>query len=73
VGLVWARKIRGKRPTALRLLMFAYNLVAVGLVGLLVCAGAATRRASGTPGAAVGRDGFLERRAPDWSPYPWHY
>jgi naphthoate synthase len=28
--------------------------------------------AYGTSEAAEGRDAFLEKRSPDWSPYPWH-
>ena len=23
--------------------------------------------------AAEGRDSFLDKRPPDWSPFPWHY
>jgi len=36
-------------------------------------AGEATRLAYMTDEAVEGRDAFLEKRAPDWSPYPWHY
>jgi naphthoate synthase len=35
-------------------------------------AGEATRLAYGTDEAVEGRDAFLEKREPDWSPYPWH-
>ena len=44
-----------------------------GLVGQQVFAGEATRLAYGTDEAAEGRDSFLEKREPDWSPFPWHY
>src|SRR5919106_780794 len=44
-----------------------------GLVGQQVCGGEAPRLAYGTDEAAEGRDAFLERRTPDWSPYPWHF
>jgi naphthoate synthase len=73
VGLDWARRVVGKSPTAQRMLKFAFNLIDDGLVGQQVFAGEATRLAYGTDEAAEGRDAFLERRAPDWSAYPWHY
>jgi len=72
-GLEWARKIMGKSPTAQRMLKFSFNLIDDGLVGQQVFAGEATRLAYGTDEAAEGRDSFLEKRDPDWSPYPWHY
>ena len=73
VGLEWARKIMGKSPTAQRMLKFSFNLIDDGLVGQQVFAGEATRLAYGTDEAGEGRDSFLEKRAPDWSPYPWSY
>jgi len=73
VGLEWARKIMGKSPTAQRMLKFSFNLIDDGLVGQQVFAGEATRLAYGTEEAAEGRDSFLEKRTPDWSPYPWQY
>ena len=73
VGLEWARKIMGKSPTAQRMLKFSFNLIDDGLVGQQVFAGEATRLAYGTDEAAEGRDSFLEKREPDWSPYPWQY
>ncbi len=73
VGLEWARKIMGKSPTAQRMLKFSFNLIDDGLVGKQVFAGEATRLAYGTDEAAEGRDSFLEKRDPDWAPYPWHY
>jgi naphthoate synthase len=72
VALEWARKINAKSPTAQRMLKFAFNLVDDGLVGQQVFAGEATRLAYGTAEAAEGRDSFLEKRAPDWSPFPWY-
>ncbi|MCB1040263.1 MAG: 1,4-dihydroxy-2-naphthoyl-CoA synthase [Acidimicrobiales bacterium] len=72
-GLAWARKVLGKSPTAQRMLKFSFNLIDDGLVGQQVFAGEATRLAYGTDEAAEGRDSFLEKREPDWSPYPWHY
>ena len=72
-GLAWGRKILGKSPTAQRMLKFSFNLIDDGLVGQQVFAGEATRLAYGTDEAAEGRDSFLEKRDPDWSPYPWQY
>ena len=72
-GLEWGRMILAKSPTAQRMLKFAFNLIDDGLVGQQVFAGEATRLAYGTDEATEGRDSFLEKRQPDWSPYPWHY
>jgi naphthoate synthase len=71
-ALEWARKINEKSPTAQRMLKFAFNLIDDGLVGQQVFAGEATRLAYGTGEAAEGRDAFLEKRAPDWAPFPWY-
>ncbi|WP_166866771.1 1,4-dihydroxy-2-naphthoyl-CoA synthase [Salinibacterium sp. ZJ70] len=73
VGVEWANTILGKSPTAIRMLKFAMNAVDDGLVGQQVFAGEATRLAYGTDEAAEGRDSFLEKRDPDWAPYPWHF
>ncbi len=73
VAMEWAREILGKSPTAIRMLKFAMNAVDDGLVGQQVFAGEATRLAYGTDEAAEGRDAFLQKRQPDWSPYPWHF
>jgi naphthoate synthase len=72
-GVAWAETILGKSPTAIRMLKFAMNAVDDGMVGQQVFAGEATRLAYGTDEAAEGRDAFLEKRDPDWGPYPWHF
>jgi naphthoate synthase len=72
-ALDWARTILTKSPTAIRMLKFAFNAVDDGMVGQQVFAGEATRLAYGTDEAVEGRDSFLEKREPDWSPYPWQY
>lgn len=72
-GLAWAEQILGKSPQAIRMLKYAFNAVDDGLVGQQLFAGEATRLAYGTDEAAEGRDSFLEKRAPDWSPFPWHF
>lgn len=72
-ALAMARTILTKSPTAVRMLKFAFNAVDDGLVGQQVFAGEATRLAYGTDEAVEGRDAFLEKRDPDWSPFPWQY
>ncbi|GAA5202522.1 1,4-dihydroxy-2-naphthoyl-CoA synthase [Microbacterium jejuense] len=72
-AVAMARTILTKSPTAIRMLKFAFNAVDDGMVGQQVFAGEATRLAYGTDEAVEGRDSFLEKRDPDWSPYPWHY
>jgi naphthoate synthase len=72
-ALEWARLVNGKSPTALRMLKYAFNLVDDGLVGQQLFAGEATRLAYGTDEAAEGRDAFLHKRDPDWSPYPYYF
>jgi naphthoate synthase len=72
-ALEWAARICSKSPTAQRMLKFAFNAIDDGLVGQQVFAGEATRLAYMTDEAAEGRDSFLEKRAPDWSRFPWHY
>ncbi len=72
-ALTWAKEINGKSPTAQRMLKFAFNLIDDGLVGQQVFAGEATRLAYMTDEAVEGRDSFLEKREPDWTPYPWYF
>ena len=73
VAYEWATEIMTKSPTAIRMLKFAFNAVDDGMVGQQVFAGEATRLAYGTDEAVEGRDSFLEKREPDWAPYPWQY
>jgi naphthoate synthase len=73
VALEWGRKINGKSPTAQRMLKYSFNLLDDGLVGQQMFAGETTRLAYMTDEAQEGRDQFLEKREPDWSPYPWYY
>jgi naphthoate synthase len=69
----WARLVLGKSPTAQRMLKYAFNLPDDGLVGQQLFAGETTRLAYMTDEATEGKDAFLGKRAPDWSPYPWYY
>ncbi len=73
VALEWAAEINSKSPTAQRMAKFAMNLTDDGLMGQQVFAGEATRLAYMTDEAVEGRDAFLEKRAPDWSAFPWHF
>jgi len=73
VALEWAAEVNGKSPTAQRMLKYAFNLVDDGLVGQQLFAGEATRLAYGSDEAKEGRDAFIEKRPPDWTPFPWHY
>ena len=68
-----SREIMGKSPQAQRMLKFAFNLLDDGLMGQQVFAGEATRLAYMTDEAVEGRDQFLQKRDPDWSPYPWYF
>lgn len=73
VALEWGRRINGKSPTAQRMLKYSFNLIDDGLVGQQLFAGEATRLAYMTDEAVEGRDSFIEKRAPDWSAFPWYF
>jgi len=72
-GVEWAKEILGKSPQSIHLLKYGMNMIDDGLVGQQLFAGEATRMAYGTDEAIEGKDSFLEKRAPDWSPFPWHF
>jgi naphthoate synthase len=65
--------VNAKSPQAQRMLKYAFNLLDDGLVGQQLFAGEATRLAYMTDEAVEGRDAFLEKRAPDWTPFPRHF
>jgi naphthoate synthase len=73
VGVEWGSEILRKSPQSIRMLKFAFNAVDDGIAGQQLFAGEATRLAYGTDEAVEGRDSFLQKREPDWSPYPWHF
>jgi naphthoate synthase len=73
VGVDWGAEILRKSPQSIRMLKFAFNAVDDGIAGQQLFAGEATRLAYGTDEAVEGRDSFLQKREPDWSPYPWHF
>ena len=72
-GVEWGAEILRKSPQAIRMLKYAFNAIDDGLVGQQIFAGEATRLAYGTAEAVEGRDSFLEKREPDWSPFPWQF
>jgi naphthoate synthase len=72
-SLEWCRLIMQKSPTAIRMLKYGFNLPDEGLVGQQLFAGEATRLAYGSEEAVEGRDAFLEKRAPNYAKFPWHY
>ena len=73
VGVEWGTEILRKSPQSLRMLKYAFNMVDDGLVGQQLFAGEVTRLAYGTDEAVEGRDSFLQKREPDWSPFPWQF
>jgi naphthoate synthase len=72
-AIQWGKEINGKSPTAQRMLKYSFNLIDDGLVGQQLFAGETTRLAYMTDEAVEGRDAFLQKRAPDWSGFPWYY
>ncbi|SPT53239.1 1,4-Dihydroxy-2-naphthoyl-CoA synthase [Actinomyces bovis] len=72
-ALEWAAVVASKSPQAIRMLKLAFNLADDGLAGQQVFAGEATRLAYMTDEAVEGRDAFLQRREPDWSPFPYYF
>jgi naphthoate synthase len=72
-ALQWGREICAKSPTSQRMLKYAFNLIDDGLVGQQLFAGETTRLAYMTDEALEGRDAFLEKRKPDYSPFPYYY
>lgn len=69
----YCRIVAGKSPQAIRMLKFAFNLADDGLAGQQVFAGEATRLAYMTEEAREGRNAFIEKRDPDWTPFPYYY
>lgn len=72
-GLEWAKEILSKSPTSIRMLKYAMNAIDDGLVGQQLFAGEATRLAYATEEAKEGKEAFLEKREPNWAPFPWHF
>ncbi|MBE3561669.1 MAG: 1,4-dihydroxy-2-naphthoyl-CoA synthase, partial [Ktedonobacteraceae bacterium] len=66
----WAREILEKSPTAIRFLKAAFNADTDGLAGLQQLAGDATMLYYMTDEGKEGKNAFLEKRKPDFSPFP---
>jgi naphthoate synthase len=65
----WCREILDKSPVAIRCLKAAFNADCDGQAGLAELAGCATMLFYQTPEAQEGRDAFVEKRKPDFSPF----
>ena len=66
----WGRRMLEMSPTALRFLKASFAADTDGLAGLQQLAGDATLLFYMTAEAKEGRDAFLEKRQPDFSPFP---
>ena len=49
------------------------RIAASGMASQQVFAGEATRMAYMTGEAVEGRDAFLQKRDPDWTPFPYYF
>jgi len=70
-GVQWAKEILSKSPLAIRCLKAAFNADCDGQAGLQELAGNATLLYYMTEEGSEGKQAFLEKRAPDFSQYPW--
>jgi naphthoate synthase len=70
-GVEWAREILRHSPLAIRFLKSAFNADCDGQAGLQELAGNATLLFYMSEEAQEGRDAFLDKRAPDFSRFPW--
>ncbi|MCX7897592.1 MAG: 1,4-dihydroxy-2-naphthoyl-CoA synthase [Rhodocyclaceae bacterium] len=67
--LAWCREILKLSPTALRMIKAGFNADTDGLAGIQELAGQATGLFYMTPESQEGRNAWLEKRPPDFSPY----
>jgi len=70
-GVEWARQILSHSPLAIRCLKSAFNADCDGQAGLQELAGNATILFYMSEEAREGRDAYLEKRAPDFTRFPW--
>jgi naphthoate synthase len=70
-GVAWAREILQHSPIAIRCLKAAFNADCDGQAGIQELAGHTTQLFYMTEEAQEGRDAFVEKRAPDFSKFPW--
>jgi len=70
-GVQWAREILQHSPIAIRILKSAFNADCDGQVGLQELAGNATMLFYMSEEGQEGRNAYNEKRAPDFSRFPW--
>jgi len=70
-GVAWAREMLQHSPLAIRLIKRSMNADCDGQIGLQELAGDATMLFYMNEEAQEGRDAFNEKRAPDFSRFPW--
>jgi naphthoate synthase len=70
-GVAWGRRILEHSPLAIRCLKSAFNADCDGQIGLQELAGNATLLFYMNEEAQEGRDAFVQKRAPDYSRFPW--
>ncbi len=70
-GLQWASEVMEKSPLAIRCLKSAFNAECDGQAGIQELAGNATLLYYLSQEGSEGKNSFLEKRAPNFSKYPW--
>ena len=70
-GVRWSMEILEKSPIAIRCLKSAFNADCDGQSGLQELAGNTTLLYYMTDEGNEGKKAFLEKRAPNFSQYPW--
>jgi naphthoate synthase len=70
-AVAWGRRILTHSPLAIRCLKAAFNAELDGQAGIQELAGHATQLFYMTEEAQEGRDAYNEKRAPDFSRFPW--
>jgi naphthoate synthase len=70
-GVAWAKDILRNSPLAIRMLKSSFNAELDGQAGIQELAGNATLLFYMNEEAQEGRDAYNEKRAPDFSRFPW--
>lgn len=70
-GVRWAQEVLEKSPIAIRCLKAALNADCDGQAGLQELAGNATMLYYMSEEGSEGKQAFLEKRSPNFRPYPW--
>lgn len=69
--LDWSQRILRYSPLAIRCLKSSFNAELDGQAGIQELAGNATLLYYATQEAQTGKNAFLEKKLPDFSPFPW--